>query len=60
MTAASMKPMHLLQDVLLPHEIEWLEKQQHRPNAASQVRHLSLLSIADVFPGCKIPCFRSL
>ncbi|CAL5219186.1 g972 [Coccomyxa viridis] len=29
-------PNELL-DVLLPHEIEWLEKQQHRPNAATQV-----------------------
>lgn len=34
--------LHLLQDVLLPHEIEWLEKQQHRPNAATQVGRMSL------------------
>ena len=30
-----------MQDVLLPHEIEWLEKQQHRPNAATQVSQMS-------------------
>ncbi len=52
-----MKLMHLLQDVLLPHEIEWLEKQPHRPNAATQVRHLSLISITEVFLWCNMPYY---
>lgn len=26
-----------MQDVLLPHEIEWLERQQHLPTAVTQV-----------------------
>ena len=34
---SAVKGRPLMQDVLLPHEIEWLEKQQHRPNAATQV-----------------------
>ncbi len=38
---STVKRRTLMQDVLLPHEIEWLEKQQHRPNAATQVSQMS-------------------
>lgn len=32
----------VLQDILMAHELVWLHKQQHFPNAAAQVHHKHL------------------